>query len=459
MSYELKYHKSILLVFTLIGIFLINVELTAVNLGLSQIAEAFNVPMGQTSKILSLYLIFFAVFTVVGGKLGDVLGRRSMIGATLAVFIIASLIGGAARNYMLLLFARSLQGFSAGAALPNLTGVLYDSFALEKKHKVIGLISAVVGLGTASGPLIGAAIIHYSNWRYIFYLNLPLAGVSLLGIIYALPSKSISKTKGNIDFKGLILTALFILTLVYSIHSVATLEVGHILLSSILCAVLFIVWFIHHRYYNKPFLSLNLFKNKTYAIGCVIRMFLGYCYYVLLFVLGVYAQHVLHVKTNLSGFVYLPMTVSVILASLLYSRVLTKVGLPNVLRGGLFLFLIGALVFSLAMSSLIFTVLALIIMGSGYGLLYSALFSLTLTDIKADNTTEAAGSLYFFNLFGGAVGVAVTGVLLFLFSGESIMRTLSVSVYYMVISCSTLVFISLLLIMFLIPKEQIENGC
>lgn len=445
----------------LLGTFLINIELTAVNLALDQVANTFSIPISKTSNILSLYLAFFAVFTVIGGKLGDVFGRKTIIILMMLIFILASFIGGIGDSYSVLLIARSLQGLSAGAALPNFTAVLYDNNPGNKKYFIIGMISAVVGFSTATGPLIGSLITHYFDWRYIFYLNIPVGLIIVIFGLIFLPEKIRSFRFyhiRSIDYKGMFLTISALLILIYSIDIFPNFNFTDISIFIVLFIIVSYFWLLHHKNSDQPFLTVHLFSKNSYLIGCFVRMFLGFCYYVILYVLGIYSQKVLHFKLSISGLIYLPMTLSVTISSLFYSKISKVISTVKLLRVGLSFFLVGILIFIFQFNSILMIIFSLIIMGLSYGVLYSVLFTLTLNGIQKENTSEASGSLYFFNLLGGTIGIAFTGVLLAVIKRQRIERILFLSVHDMLIVCSIAICLCIVTSLFFINDKSIFNN-
>jgi EmrB/QacA subfamily drug resistance transporter len=455
MSLNKKLLMQITFFLILLGIFLINVELTAVNLALSAIANNFSIPIGKTSSILSLYLAFFSVFTIVGGRLGDLWGRKNISIIMLILFVSASLIGGCANNYLEILISRSLQGLSAGAILPNLTAILYNSISTEKKRHIIGITSTVVGFSTTIGPIIGSLITSYLGWRYIFFINVPLGIVITVGLFIFLNEKNkpLISLK-QIDYKGILLTILLILSLMKIINLIPEITLKESLLFLFIVSILLLAWIIHHAKNDNAFLTLHFFKKKTYLIGCLIRMFLGFSYYMILYVLGIFAQDVLNFKTSFSGLIYLPMTLAITLTSLLYGRISEIVNVATLLKMGLIVFLCGVLLLLLFLNSANPIIIALIILGCAYGILYSTLFTITLHEIPENNISEASGSLYFFNLLGGTLGVSLTGVLFAIYKGKTLFQTLISGTHEMLILCALTIFISLVLSLVGIRKQH-----
>lgn len=426
-----------------LAVFLINIELTAVNLALTQIATDFSIQIGQTSSIVSFYLIFFSVFTLIGGKLGDSFGYKNIILWMLIIFILASLIGGYSKYYSLLLVARSMQGLSAGAMLPNLTALLYRNAPTQQKHYVIGFLSAVVGFSTASGPLIGSIITSYLNWRYIFFLNIPIGFFIIFGFLIFYKEEN-SFVYPKIDYVGMMLTMLTIFTLMEVVKSLSLQDLTFSVLMTLSFFVTFVGWLIWHLKTKSTFLSLYLFRKRTYLVGCFIRLFLGFTYYIILYVLGIFSQEVLRISVSFSGLIYLPMTLSVTLVSIFYGKISDKVNVVVLLRYGLILFLSGVVLFLFFIHSFAMIIFALVLIGSAYGVLYSSLFSITLHGINENNTSEASGALYFFNILGGTLGVAFAGASLMLHKAYDLTQTVYFGVSHALIFCSMIIFLCLI---------------
>jgi len=182
-------------------------------------------------------------------------------------------------------------------------------------------------------------------------------------------------------------------------------------------------------------------------------MLLGFSYYNILYILGIFAQEVLHLKNIFAGAMYLPMTIMVALISIFYGRLAKKLDFTLLLKYALGVFSFAMLVLSLSLTSVVMMVVCLLALGAAYGILYSCLFTLTLKQVGTANTSEASGSLYFFNLVGGTIGVCVAGIIFSLHHSTSLNHTVFHAMHKITLACSILVFVCLILSVFLLQRD------
>src|ERR1700728_620103 len=166
---------SVVLAATILGSSMAFIDGTVVNVALPALQNAFGASIADVQWVVESYALMLAALLLVGGSLGDLLGRRKVYVFGIAVFAVASAGCGAARNIEMLIWLRSIQGVGAALLVPGSLALITASFSEETRGRAIGTWSGFSAMTAAIGPVIGGWLIEHSTWRWVFFLNLPLA--------------------------------------------------------------------------------------------------------------------------------------------------------------------------------------------------------------------------------------------------------------------------------------------
>ncbi|MQY25878.1 MFS transporter [Nocardia aurantia] len=177
---------------------------TAVVPGLSQLTKALHTSSENVSWVLTGYLVSAAILTPVGGRLGDMFGKRRVLAIALAAFTVGSVVAALSGSIWVLVAARVVQG-AGGAVFPLCFGIISDAFPAERRPGALGLISAIAGIGAGGGLLMGGLLLDHASWRWIFWAGAIMAGLAALGTL-RLP-QSTTHTPGRVDLVGALLLA------------------------------------------------------------------------------------------------------------------------------------------------------------------------------------------------------------------------------------------------------------
>src|SRR5690606_6774517 len=211
MNKEIK--RSLILISVMLGMFLSAIEATIVATAMPTIvADLHNFSL--YSWVFSSYLLSSSATVLLFGKLADVYGRRPIYVIGICVFLTGSTLAGFSTSMPMLIFCRFIQGVGAGALMPIATTIVGDIYTKKERAKIQGYLSAVWGISAILGPLIGAFFVGFLNWRYVFWMNIPLGLLSMTGIILFL-KENIRKKKHSVDYIGAILMIAGISTLMF----------------------------------------------------------------------------------------------------------------------------------------------------------------------------------------------------------------------------------------------------
>jgi EmrB/QacA subfamily drug resistance transporter len=395
----------------LVATFLSSMDVTVVGTAMPRIA-------GQLGR-LDLYPWVFSVFMLTStvtvplwGKLGDLFGRKPTFLVGIAIFLLGSLVCGAAPTMGWLVAARGLQGLGAGA-IPALTLTIFaDIFPVEMRARIQGVFSMVWGVSSVVGPMVGGFIVHWWSWRWVFYLNLPVGIVCMILFAGAM-HESVERRPLRLDLVGAALLSASVSSLLLGLSQRA------LLLPLGLCAALFgAAFFVVERRASDPLIPLDLFRERVVAISSIAAVLtgaitLGYIAYVPL-----HLQGALGIEPLWAGLLMAPLLFAWTAGSFGGGRLLLRFGFRPVIRGGTFSLVAGNLLLYLALGSLptrlgwLMFHVGTVGVGLGMGSTLASFIISVQDQLPWNRRGTGTALIQFLRSIGSTVGVAVLGALL-----------------------------------------------
>ncbi len=252
---------------TILGSSLAFIDGTVVNVALPAIQADFQATSAEVQWIVQAYALLLAALILVGGSLGDRFGRRRVFGLGVALFAVASVGCGLAQTVHLLIAARAAQGIGGALLVPGSLAIISAAFDDERRGRAIGTWSGFTGITTAVGPVLGGWLVQYASWRWVFFINVPLALVVLLILYWRVPESRDEEMSGTLDLWGALLAVIGLGGVVYGLTEannrglVQPLVLGS-LAAGILALVLFVV---RERHAAAPMMPLDLFRSRTFS--------------------------------------------------------------------------------------------------------------------------------------------------------------------------------------------------
>lgn len=385
-------------------------DVTIVNLALPSIDGDLDFTGAGLAWVIDAYTLSYAGLLLVGGRLGDLVGRRRTLMIGVGVFTAASLVAGLAQDPAVLLLARAGQGVGAAFATPTTLSLITALFVGPARSRAMVAYGAMAGLGITLGLVLGGLLTEHGSWRWVFLVNVPIGLVLLVAAPRVLPE---SRGAGRrLDLGGALLGTAGLTTLVYGViragnhgwgdqRSTWALVVSGVLLTVFVAVELAV---------PEPTLPLHLLRHRTRLGSYLVAGLLFACLYPSFFLLSQVLQHVQGHEPMAAGLRFLPIGVGVLAFAILARRFLEPVG-PRVLV------LVGtvattAAAFALLVlepdSSYVWPLLpALVGLGAGVGTTFVANAALAMTGVDEGDTGIASGLLSTFQAVGGTVGVAV----------------------------------------------------
>jgi EmrB/QacA subfamily drug resistance transporter len=362
--------------------------------------------------ILNGYALTFGGLVLLLGRAGDLYGRRRLFVAGLALFAAASLVGGFAWEPWILVFARFIQGVGAAALVPASLSLLTAIFAEgEERNRAIGIYGAMAALGFVVGMVGGGIITEYLGWRWVLFVNVPVALATLVPAPAALPESRNERAPRSLDLAGALTATLGLGLLIYAISEVP--ENGWTSIPTLLfgtLGTLFIACFVAaERYSSAPLVPLGVMRKPAVVVpnaAIFLQSMVGIAW---LYVLTLYLQEVLGHGALRAGLLFIPMTLASVVAAPLAGRLATRLGVRTTASLGLALVAVGLLLMTLMSvgGGLAFVLLGMVIGEGGF-----MLSNVPLTIVGSGSAGEgerglAAGLLNTSMQLGNAWGLGV----------------------------------------------------
>jgi EmrB/QacA subfamily drug resistance transporter len=399
--------------------FIVVLDASIVNVALPSIGRDLHFAQEDLSWVINAYTLFFGGFLLLGGRLADLLGRRSVFIAGLVVFAGASLAGGLAQSDLWLIVARAVQGLGAALLSPAALSILTTTFAEgAERNKALGVWGAVAGSGGAAGVLLGGVLTDALSWEWVLFVNVPVGlGVAILAPMLVANSRSDAEHR-SFDVAGAVSVTAGLSILVYALVDAESAGWGStqtIGLLAIAVALLGAFLAIESRT-RGALLPLRVFRLRTLTASNGVGLLIGMSLFSMFFFLSLYMQQVLGYDAMKSGLSYLPLALMIIVTAGAASQIATRVGFKPVLTGGMALVAVGLV--WLSRVPVDGTYLAdllgpMLVVGAGLGFAFVPVTIGAVAGIEAREAGLASGLINTSQQVGGALGVAVLSTVAF----------------------------------------------
>jgi EmrB/QacA subfamily drug resistance transporter len=396
--------------------FLVVLDTSIVNTAAPDIMVSLGAGIDQVLWVLNGYLLAFAALLIVFGRLGDLVGPRTLFVGGMAVFTTASILCGLSTAVGPLVAARVGQGVGAAMLVPQALVLIAGIFPAARRGMAFGMFTAVAGVAAVSGPTLGGLMVTDWGWESIFFLNAP---VGVLGIVFTLrfvpPLRRVPAAHPRFDVVGVLLASAGLTGVVYGLvegdrHGWGTISgvIGIPLVFGVsaLLIALFVLW---ERRTPAPLVPLDLFRDRQYSIAAVITLVLSFALYGFLLVFVLETQTVFGMSPLMSGVTALPWTLVLSALAPVAGRLTDRIGGRIPLVVGLGAYTAGLLWMTRVPGTF---ALPLVVIGIGQGLTFAPATTEALRRIPPHRTGAASGVLNTARQVGAALGAAVTGAVL-----------------------------------------------
>lgn len=252
------------------------IDASALNVALPTLQDALQASGAQLLWIINAYLLMLAALILVGGSLGDKLGRKKVFMAGICLFILASLACGLTPTAQFLLVARAVQGIGGALMVPGSLALITATFGPEKCSRAIGTWAAITTMVTIAGPVLGGSLADMGLWRSVFLINLPIGLSALLILHFKVPESQDKTIAQPLDYPGAILITLGLAALTYGFISLPNLGLSNpAVYGTLLVGIIALIsWGIVEAYSDHPMLPLHLFRSSTFSGTNLLTLFL-----------------------------------------------------------------------------------------------------------------------------------------------------------------------------------------
>ena len=384
-------------------------DATITNIALPFIQRDLGFSQANLSWVVNAYTLAFGGLLLLGGRAGDLLGRRKVFVAGVLIFAGASLFGGLAQNETWLITARVLQGLGAAVASPTALSLITTTFpAGPARNRAFAVYAAMSGAGAAIGLLLGGALTELS-WRWTFYINVPIGiAVALLAPRFLAES---ARVRGRFDLPGALTATGGLVSLVYGLTHAATTSWGDrtTLLTLATGVVLIAAFLVIESRSSHALMPFRVLANRTRATTYVAMLAIGSALFSMFYFLGLYIQTVLGYSSIRAGVAFLPFSVGIVVAAQIASALVSRVDPRWIAGTGAALGGIGMLWMSrLTVDSSYLTDLLgpIMVLSIGMGLAFVPLTLTAVAGVAKADAGVASAVLNTMQQIGGALGLA-----------------------------------------------------
>ena len=399
--------------------FMVVLDIAIVNVALPSIGKDLDFSAANLQWVVSAYAILFGGFLLLGGRLGDIFGRRRLFVAGLALFAFASLLCGLSWSEGSLIAFRGLQGLGGALLAPATLSILMTTFAEgPERNLALGIWGAVSGSGAAAGVLLGGLLTSYLSWSWIFFINVPIGIAVIAAAPRWLPESRVEAAERAFDAAGAVLATGGLSLLVYAlVQTVDHSWTAPRTIAMFIVAAAMLVGFVATEARAKhPLMPLGIFRNRSLSAANAVGLMLGASVFSMFFLLTLYMQQVLGYDALKTGVGYLTVATAIVISAGASQALVTRIGVRTVLGTGMALTAIGLVYFtqvSVNGSYLIDLVPGFLLTGVGLGFSFVPVSIAALVGVQHDEAGIASGIINTSQQVGGALGTAILSTVAF----------------------------------------------
>ena len=396
---------------SLIGLSLLSftayLDYTIVSTAIPFIQQEFKANIINLQWVMTIFLMMQSMSMIAVGKLGDIWNRRLLFYIGFIIFAIAAIGAALSPNLISLILFRALQGFSAAIIFTQSAILLPQAFPKDQQRLAIVVYTSFNGLGLAIGPLLGGIIIHYLNWRYVFWVNIPIIIIGFSLCIFTLKKSPQANIKEKFDWLGLILLAITIWSII-----LGTIKWGQwiYLIIGAVSLILLIIQEIRHK---TPLIEIETFTNPYALISALICSSAAVYAMVYLFFDPIYFKVILKYSPALIGLVLVSMPVAQILVSVAFPYLMKRFNIIKIIIGCATLGLIGAILNSFFHNNtqIWVIIITLLCMGAVWGIANTGSITVVSEHVSPNKSSTILGTVFTIWNLAGAIFIAISSVI------------------------------------------------
>jgi EmrB/QacA subfamily drug resistance transporter len=388
-------------------------DFSAINVALPTMEGDFHTNINTIQWVVNAYALTFGVMIVTGGRLADMFGRRNAFFLGAAIFALFSAAGGVAPTETFLIVTRALMGIGAALMLPSIIGMTYAILPEEKAGLAGGIIMGAAGLGNAIGPLIGGVFTDLLTWRWIFFLNVPIAAFAVGVIWWSVHLDEPEDADHSIDYPGIASISAGLVSLLIALDQVddwgwSDPRVIGLLVVAVIGVASFVP--LERRAGRHALIPAAIIGNRDFAASCVAILCMSATFFASLLYLPQFMETQLNFSPLEAGLGMVPALATFALVSFVAGPLYSRVGAKRLATFGAACMCAAALLFSLVGTDSSYGALVpgMIVLGIGIGSFYATATTAGVTSVDESQASLAGGIVYMFQIAGGSIGLGLT---------------------------------------------------
>jgi EmrB/QacA subfamily drug resistance transporter len=410
-------NRWLVLVIACLAQFIVVLDVTIVNVALPSIQRGLHFSPASLQWVINGYTLIFGGFLLLGGRAADLLGRKRLFSAGIALFSFASLLNGFAHSPALLITGRALQGLGAALVSPAALSIITTTFtSTEERTKALGVWSGIAAGGGAVGLLLGGVLTDLLSWQWIFFVNVPVGAAALAMALRFVPESRAASEHRTFDLAGAASVTGGLVLLVYAIVKAQSFGWGSPRTVALMAgglALLAAFAFIERRS-PAPLVRLSIFRLRTLTVADGVMLLVASGLFSMFFFASLYVQEILGYSPLRAGLAFLPVTAGIGIGAAISQQVIRRLGVRAVAVAGIAIATVGMVILtrlpvhgSYAGDLLV----GLMPMSIGMGLTFVPITLLGTGNVEADDAGLASGLFNTAQQVGGALGLAVLSTL------------------------------------------------
>jgi EmrB/QacA subfamily drug resistance transporter len=393
--------------------FMLVLDITVVNVALPRIQHDLGFSPSGLAWVVNGYVLMAGGLLLLGGRLADILGRRRLFLLGVGVFALASATCGAAVDPAMLVTSRFVQGAGEAMAAPASFGLIALLFPDPRERiKALGMWGGIAGLGGTTGTVISGVLVNFASWRWIFFINLPVAVFALVMVPRLVSESRMVRESARPDFAGALTGTAGLIAVVDGLLQAASHPWGSV---SVLLPLLgglallgLMVWVEAHS--DSPLIPLEFFSNRTRVVTNFVTLFFSSAFFSYFFLLTLFEQQVLGFTPLRGGLGYVPFGLSIGAGIGIGTGLMPRLGVKPLFVGGFFVSALGMFLTSgidVHSTYLPDVMPGMIVLGLGSGLCFPAIGNASLHEVTGQDSSLASGVQSAMQQVGGALGLSV----------------------------------------------------
>src|SRR5690349_6486135 len=388
-------------------------DFSAINVALPTMEQDFDTNVNTIQWVVNAYALTFGVMIVTGGRLADMFGRRNAFFLGSAIFASMSALGGAAPSETFLIGARVLMGIGGALMWPAILGMTYELLPEEKAGLAGGIIIGAAGLGNAIGPLIGGVLTQELSWRWIFFLNVPIAIFAVAVTWFLVHVKEPETSERRIDYPGIGAVSVGLVSLLIALDQVADWGWSDPrVIGLLVLAVAMLVAFLplERRAGPHALVPREVMRNESFTASCIAILFMSATFFAALLYLPQFMEKQLGYSPLEAGVGILPFLGTFAIVSFIAGPLYDRVGAKRLAVLGAACITLAPFLFSQVDSGSGYDslIVGMVVLGIGIGSFYPTATTAGVTSVDSSQTSLAGGIVYMFQIAGGSIGLGLT---------------------------------------------------